>query len=44
MESRRRQWSFDHFVEDKGAVTGESGMGDEETKVTALFGLASPES
>ncbi len=42
IESRRRQWSFDHFVEDNGA-TGELGIGDEETNVTALLGLPFPD-
>ena len=39
MESRSFQWSLDHFVEESGAVLGEGGSGEEETKATALPGL-----
>jgi hypothetical protein len=43
-ESRRRQWSFDHLVAERGAVTGDEGIGEEDTNVTALLGLAFLES
>jgi hypothetical protein len=42
MESRKRQWSFDHTDEDNRGCVGEPYMGDEETNVTPLVGEPLP--